>query len=100
MPGGHVEPSEAPHDALVREMEEELGVVVTLGAPFRSLVDLPGLPGVEFTIWRVTEWLGEIWNAAPEEHDEIGWFSSGELDSLAFPDKSYPTLLRDLTAGQ
>jgi 8-oxo-dGTP pyrophosphatase MutT (NUDIX family) len=28
LPGGHLEPDEAPGDALVRELQEELGIII------------------------------------------------------------------------
>ena len=30
---------------------------------------------LEMQVWRIIEWTGSPRNAAPEEHDEIAWFS-------------------------
>lgn len=50
-PGGHVEPGEAPHDAALREVEEETGLRPHLGQPELSL---PGMT-VQPTPWQVCE---------------------------------------------
>lgn len=90
-PGGHIEPGESSPDALMRELREELGVtVVPLGdAPLMTLRD----EGVVMDIWRIHEWEGEVVNAAPEEHDALGWFTLGEAKSLNLADPEYRALL-------
>lgn len=91
-PGGHIEPNETPAAAVVREVREELGVDVRTpaGDPFvRSETH-----ELEMSIWRFEEWDGEISNAAPDEHDGIGWFTLAETQQLSLASESYPELLR------
>ncbi|SDG90164.1 8-oxo-dGTP diphosphatase [Sinosporangium album] len=73
-PGGKVDPGEHEVDALVRECEEELGVVVRPG--HRVGGDWPLGSGY---IMRV--WLAEIVTGVPEprEHLELRWLSADEL---------------------
>lgn len=58
-PGGKLEPAESPHDALVRELEEELDITVTRAA--RWLTQRYEYPHahVELDFFRVFEWRGE-----------------------------------------
>lgn len=65
VPGGHVEPGESVEQGLVRELHEELGVEVTVGAPWRRLVD--DELGGELVLWRVRHWHGEVRNRSPHE---------------------------------
>ena len=58
-PGGKLEPGESAHDALLRELEEELGIVVTRAAPWLTQrYDYPHAH-VELEFFRVFEWRGE-----------------------------------------
>lgn len=73
LPGGHVEAGEAPGAALARELREELRIDVVAPEEVgcaRLLTDQ-----LEMQVWRIIEWTGSPRNAAPEEHDEIAWFS-------------------------
>jgi 8-oxo-dGTP diphosphatase len=72
-PGGKVEPGEAPEAALHRELREELGIGVSLGAE---------LPGETAAGWPLNAkasmrvWLAEVTEGEPhplEDHDELRW---------------------------
>ena len=83
--GGHVASGELPHQAVRRECLEELGVHVHDPMPIPMTVSDPALDMHAFLI---TRWEGEPVNAAPEEHDDLGWFRPSDLPGLkvAHPD--------------
>lgn len=101
LPGGHVERGEAPRDALRRELIEELGVDVDVDeltpTPSWRLVDR--VHGDRLLIWRVHSWGGSVTNAAPHEHDRLGWFTGGDLADLQLADARYRSLLPRMLHG-
>jgi 8-oxo-dGTP diphosphatase len=91
LPGGHVELTETPSEALKRELLEELGVSVH--SLSRYPLDRVCTPEVEMHIWPVTNWHGTPANLVPEEHDAIAWFTAEELTTLELAHDSYLALL-------
>lgn len=78
-PGGKVEAGESDADALVREIREELGVEIAVGAALaHSAID-------ERTVLRV--FASELLTGDEEarfDHDEIRWFTPEELVTVAW----------------
>ena len=98
LPGGHIEPDETPEQALVRELREELGIIVDPTGLDSSSALTPE-PGLTIHVWVVRAWSGEVSNLAPEEHDELGWFTPVEVAELELPDRVLVDLCRDALAS-
>ena len=91
-PGGHVEAGETPRDALARELEEELSILIGEPGPeVASVVEA----GLAMRIWLVEQWTGHPVNVSPAEHDDLGWFSASEAEELRLAHSSYSSLIRD-----
>lgn len=92
LPGGHVDLGESLADALVRELDEELGIRIDPpeGLPWTTLRDTT----FDLHVFLVDQWQGEPQNVALDEHDEIRWFDPGELAELEFAESSYLPLLQ------
>ena len=76
-----MEPGESELGALTRELHEELGVLPAAGSA-SHLGRLTAGPAEEpalLSAWLVRKWQGTPANAAPEQHDDIGWFGPEEL---------------------
>lgn len=94
--GGHVEAGESPHEAVIRECFEELGVHVHDPLPIPMTFNDPTLDVHAFL---VTRWHGEPVNAAPEEHDDLRWFGRTDLAGLKLADPAaLPSILSAVRA--
>lgn len=82
-PGGKVEPGESVRAALIRELQEELGITVTACAPWLTRQFTYPHATVRLHFWRVTAWTGEIGITAPLEHSAIAWQTGGQPASVA-----------------
>ena len=97
-PGGKVEPGESPYFALIREIAEELGVVVAAidlrdeGEVWAEPISSdPQATRLVLNLYRCVRWRGE-----PRclDAEAIGWFSVAEAVLLAVPPLDRPFIAR------
>ncbi|OOP64458.1 DNA mismatch repair protein MutT [Arthrobacter sp. SRS-W-1-2016] len=82
-PGGKLEAGESFEDALHRELLEELGVTVRLGAEVEPQAGT-GWPLNERAVMRV--WFAELLDGEPrplQDHDELRWVPLGNGDEAS-----------------
>jgi len=89
-PGGKVENGENPPFALVRELEEELGIVADSTrleptAFAHEAADSEGRP-IVILLYIIRQWQG---SPNPREGGEIGWFDPKEASNLTKPPLDY-----------
>jgi mutator protein MutT len=86
VPGGGVDKDESHHDALRRELREELGIRTPLiantaawSSELVSDVARPERRRILFLIYRVTMFMGD---PVPQEGQGLGWFTEEEMRKL------------------
>ncbi len=92
-PGGKVEPSESPEQALRREIDEELGIAITVG----KLLGEQDFAYPSKTIrLRVYEALTSSSKITLTEHDGEKWLKAEEIDreELSAADRPFVDLLQ------
>ncbi len=83
-PGGHIEPGETPKDAVIREMQEELGVTITkdMLTPFALSVKPINRPEkgcmAHYDVWHLVHIPVQNFDYLKSEYHNAGWFSIPE----------------------
>ena len=89
--GGKVEPGETKEQALIRECQEELAVMLNVGEVFRDVVhEYPDLT-VHLMLFHAA-----IREGIPQklEHNDIRWITVDEIDQYAFCPADEEILMR------
>jgi 8-oxo-dGTP diphosphatase len=79
--GGHVEDGETAEAALVRELQEEIGITPTASRFLSAFTFMDGNREAELRIFEVREWAGEP-RLRNDEHTEIKWHRLTEVGNL------------------
>ena len=95
-PGGKVEPGETPEIALIRELEEELGIVVKQAclAPFVFASHTYETFHLLMPLYLIRRWEGE---PESKEHKAIKWVRPNDMGQYPMPPADDPLVawLRD-----
>lgn len=86
VPAGHLDGGETVIAAAAREAQEEVGISLDAKCIHFSHVmhRMDGDERVDFFV-RVSEWVGEPFNAEPEKCDEIRWVDVDDLPANTVP---------------
>jgi 8-oxo-dGTP diphosphatase len=96
-PGGKIEEGEQPRDALRRELEEELGIIATIGDEIARIQhEYPNGGVVELRFYVVQEYKGELENRI---FRDIRWAQPTDLPNFDFLEADL-TLVNDLAQGK
>ncbi|MDL2209846.1 (deoxy)nucleoside triphosphate pyrophosphohydrolase [Desulfovibrio sp. OttesenSCG-928-O18] len=93
-PGGKIEPGETPAKALIRELSEELGIVVSAPSFWRTVTHTYAHGRVTLHVFHVRNFNGE---PAPMEDQAIRWTTPAAALDLNFLPADLP-LVRELCA--
>ncbi|MDC0173307.1 8-oxo-dGTP diphosphatase MutT [Gammaproteobacteria bacterium] len=95
-PGGKIEKGETHYQSLLRELQEELNIVVTRASPMMQISHDYVDKSVTLDIWKVTKYEG---NPQGLEGQEIRWVPMAELPNYDFPAANQP-ILKELLGTQ
>ncbi len=86
LPGGKLDPGEAPEDCVVREIREELGLAVECGAILDSWVYEIRSDAIVLIVTYGCRLLSPANIRISHEHKAVGLFAPDAIDALAMPD--------------
>jgi len=88
-PGGKIEAEESPEQAVIRELQEEVGITVTSLQQFDKLEYQFPDRHITLWFWLVDGWEGEPWG---KEGQPGRWVAQRELVAGEFPPANAPVI--------
>jgi len=88
-PGGKLESNESVQHALLRELDEELGICVNSSRPLIKVTHQYLDKTVLFDVWKVDDYTGQ---AAGKEGQAIRWQAIDQLNHTEFPAADVPVI--------
>lgn len=88
-PGGKIEAGETPQDAVIRELQEEVGITATSLHQFDKLEYQFPDRHITLWFWLVDGWEGEPWG---KEGQPGHWVAQQELVAEEFPPANAPVI--------
>jgi len=88
-PGGKVEPGETPQEALIREIKEELGVLIRISDTMSVHVHHYKEKSIQLIPFVCSVLSGEV---SLREHQSWNWFHRDELEQLDWAEADIPVL--------
>ncbi|EUJ18511.1 NUDIX domain-containing protein [Listeria grandensis FSL F6-0971] len=88
-PGGKIEPGETPEQALIREVQEEIGCVITVNQAFDHTIY-----AYEFANVHLTCFLCELVTGEPtlHVHQAMKWLDASEMPNLKWSPANLPAV--------
>ena len=86
-PGGKIHAGETVPEALARELNEELGIILRTACPLLRVRHAYPDKTVLLDVWRATDYTGEPYG---REGQPLRWVTAAELESLNLPDADRP----------
>lgn len=88
-PGGKREIGESRWRALVRELDEELGIVASVGRPLISVPFSYADKSIRLDVWTIDAYTGPPWS---REGQSLQWVEDAALDAMPMPDADRPAI--------
>lgn len=95
-PGGKIEAGETPEEAVIRELQEEVGIAATSLHQFDKLEYQFPDRHITLWFWMVDGWEGEPWG---KEGQPGRWMAGPTLDPAAFPPANEPVISKLIAQG-